>query len=248
MTENLEQIFVWFGGVIAVGGSTAAVAFGLFKLLGTKWIEARFAERLESFRHEQAKELARLRVEVDSAVNGALKLQEREFAALPELWGKISAAYGEVLSLASPFQSYPNVGAMTDQELSEFLQASSLTKSHRDELLSAHPTARDDAYQRIIFWYRLREARRAMVLLEGCLRDHALFLQSWMKQECRSLCELLYGVLDGLQVAHEVNDFKLRASNWERLNADAPALIDALEQRFSERLHVHGAGQRVRAE
>jgi len=86
----VDQVLRFFGEVILYGGGSAAVAYLLFRHLGQGWIEARFAERLEAFKHEQAKELQRLKVEVESLLSGALKIQDREFAVLPEAWHKLS--------------------------------------------------------------------------------------------------------------------------------------------------------------
>ena len=53
-------------GWIATGAGTIGVivgaAWGVFKVLGQKWIDERFAKRLEAFRHEQQQELEQLRL------------------------------------------------------------------------------------------------------------------------------------------------------------------------------------------
>lgn len=98
-TEFLESM-------VAVGGVGAVVAYGLFQFLGRTWIENKFAEKLELYRHQQAIEIQRLRVEIDSMLSGAIKLQDREFEILPKAWEKLDEAYGRVNSLVSPIQSF----------------------------------------------------------------------------------------------------------------------------------------------
>jgi len=49
--------------MIAYGGGSAAVAYMLFRFLGKSWIENKFTHGLEEFRHQQALEIHRLRIE-----------------------------------------------------------------------------------------------------------------------------------------------------------------------------------------
>jgi len=77
-----DYFFKFLGEVIAYGGGAAAIAYILFQYLGKKWIENKFAERLDQLKHQHALGLQRLRVEIDSMLSGTLKLQEREFQFL----------------------------------------------------------------------------------------------------------------------------------------------------------------------
>ena len=70
----VDEVLRFLGEVVLYGGGSATVAFLLFQYLGKGWIDARFAERLEAFKHEQAKELQRMKVEVESVLSGALKV------------------------------------------------------------------------------------------------------------------------------------------------------------------------------
>jgi hypothetical protein len=89
-----DQVLAMLGGVVLYAGSAATAAYLLFQFLGKKWIENKFSQRLEAFKHLQSVELARLKVEIESMLSGALKLQEREFTVLPEMWEKLSDATG----------------------------------------------------------------------------------------------------------------------------------------------------------
>jgi hypothetical protein len=99
-----DAIFSFLGQLIAYGGGAAAVAYLLFQYLGKKWIENKLSERLEQLRHTQALDLQRFRVEIESLVSGAIRLQEKEFQALPEAWVKLDEAFGQLSRLAAPYQ------------------------------------------------------------------------------------------------------------------------------------------------
>ena len=73
-----EQVLKFLGEVLIYGGTAAAIAYLLFQYLGKTWIENKFAQRLDQLRHQQALELQRLRVEIDSLLSGVLKLQEKD--------------------------------------------------------------------------------------------------------------------------------------------------------------------------
>src|SRR5947209_20195095 len=124
-----DAVFAFLGQLIVFGGGGAAVAFGLFRFLGSKWIENKFAERLEQLRHTQALELQRLRVEIDSLLSGAIKLQEKEFQTLPEAWIKLDDAFGHISRLTAPYQQYADVDRLNALQLDEFLEGTEFTPS-----------------------------------------------------------------------------------------------------------------------
>src|ERR1700729_4202931 len=92
--DAVDQALKYFGSLVLSASAGGAVAFGLFRFLGKSWVESKFAERLEAFKHQQALEIQRLRVEIESMLSGALKLQELEFEVLPEAWKRLDDAYG----------------------------------------------------------------------------------------------------------------------------------------------------------
>lgn len=237
----VDEVLRFLGEVVVYGGGSAAVAFLLFQYLGKGWIDARFAERLEAFKHEQAKELQRLKVEVESLLSGALKIQEREFTVLPEAWHKLNDAYSLTSWIVSPLQSYPAVGRMSDEELEEFLSESELTDSQRTRVRGMPPGRhRDDEYQSIIFWHRLHKAKRAVGELQNYTVSHGLFLPSPLKQQFAEMRPLLWNALVATEVGHEAEDHKMRTKAWEDLQAKAEPLHKLIEEAIEKRLHSHG--------
>jgi hypothetical protein len=60
-------------GVVGVGGVTA-LAFAMFRIFGEKWLSNKFEERLAHFKHEQQKEMERVRFEINSLMDRRVKL------------------------------------------------------------------------------------------------------------------------------------------------------------------------------
>jgi len=127
-----ETIINFFTKMLVYGGGGAVIAYLIFQYLGTKWIENKFAERLDELKHQHALELQRLRIEIDSLLSGSLKLQELEFEFLPDAWQKLDEAHGLVSWLVSPMQEYPDLDRMNTQQLEEFLETTELSPSQKD--------------------------------------------------------------------------------------------------------------------
>src|SRR3954462_3170651 len=51
-----------------------AAAYGVFQFLSKKWLDARFAERLEKFKHDQIQEIERLRYRINALMDRPTKL------------------------------------------------------------------------------------------------------------------------------------------------------------------------------
>jgi hypothetical protein len=57
MPDILNEFLKLIGGVAAIGAASSAFAYAMFRIFTTKWIETRFSERLEAFKHQQNQEI-----------------------------------------------------------------------------------------------------------------------------------------------------------------------------------------------
>lgn len=240
----VDQVLRFVGEVVVYGGGSTTVAFLLFQYLGKGWIDARFAERLEVFKHEQAKELQRLKVEVESILSGALKLQDREFTVLPDAWHKLNEAYSLTGWVVSPMQQFPAVGQMADDELDEFLLGSELLESQKARIRTTDRRERDKTYQSQIFWHRMGRARKAVSELQTYVASQGLFLAPSLKQQFSEMLPVLWSALTSKEVGHEVDDWKLQSEGWKELQAKGDPLHKIIERAIEERLHSHGPSRR----
>jgi hypothetical protein len=71
-----------------------AVAYKAFQKFGEKWLDARFAERLEKLKHEQTKEIEGTRRKVPWEFSRISKIHEKEFEVLPKAWLMLQEARG----------------------------------------------------------------------------------------------------------------------------------------------------------
>jgi len=197
-----SEIAAFIGNVLAIGGGSAAVAYLLFQWLGKKWIEDKFARSLEQLRHQQALEIQKLRVDIDTMLSAELKLQGREFDVLPEAWEKLQDAHGLVSWLVSPSQQYANVDRMTPSQLDEFLAETEFTASQKEDIRKA--PKRGVVFRGIEFWHRLHRVRKSFAELENFVARKGIFLPPDLEEKFSAISEMLWSAIVSKEVGHEV--------------------------------------------
>lgn len=232
------QILRFLGEVVAYGGGAAVVAYFLFQFLGKSWIENKFAQRLEQHKHDQALELQRLRVEIDSMLSGALKIQEKEFETLPEAWSKLDEAYGRVRQLVSPLQQYQDLDCMNSQQLEEFLEGTELYDSQRQEIRAASEKLK--RYQEIIFWHRSSAVKKTFADFHNYIARQGIFFPPSLKEKFTNISDDLWDALVSKEVGKEAGDYKMQTDAWKKLKDRTEPLYKAIESEIHQRLHAHG--------
>ncbi len=233
-----EDVWKFLLQMLAYGGGAAAVAYLLFQYLGKTWIENKFAQRLDQLRHQQAMELQRLRVEIDSLLSGAIKLQEKEFSVLPEAWVKLDEAHGLVAWLVAPMQQYVDVDRMNSVQLEEFLARTEFTDSQKDEVRSSREKNR--TYQEITFWYRLHKVRKAFGELQTFVARNGIFLSPELKDKFAKMAEILWSAIVSKEVGYEAKDWKMQSEGWKKIKEETEPLYKSIEADIQARLQSHG--------
>lgn len=238
MPVTAEQIKDFAFSVLAYGGGGATVAYLLFRHLGKSWIESKFTQRLEQYKHDQAIELQRLRIEIDSMLNGALKLQEKEFEILPKAWNKLDEAHGLVSWLASPIQQYPDLDRLNSAQLEEFLAKSDFAESQKQKLRESG--AKVETYQEISFWYRLNKVNCAISDLQNFVARKGIFLPLELKEKFTKISDLLRSVIISKEIGHQARDFKMENEGWAKIKEEIEPLYKSIESEIHKRLQSHG--------
>lgn len=233
-----ENILKFLGEMVAYGGSGAIVAYLLFQFLGKTWIENKFAQRLDQLKHQQALELQRLRVEIDSLLSGALKLQDREFQILPEAWQKLDEAHALAKWFVCPGQEYPNLDQMTGAQLEEFLEKTEFTETQKNELRTSQN--KFISYQDVVFWYRLQKVKVAFSELRNFVARNGIFFPSELKEKFTKISELLWSALVSKEIGHEAKDWKMQGEGWTEITEKVEPLYKSIEADIQARLQSHG--------
>ena len=140
---DILQVLAQLG--ITIPAATAA-AYGAFKLLSKKWLDARFAERLEKFRHDQNQEMERLRYRINTLMDRTMKLHQHEFEVLPEAWRRLLLSYNDTLRFTSRIREFPSPEQMNEQQFLEFIENSRLANWEKEELRQLKSGDRNKRY------------------------------------------------------------------------------------------------------
>lgn len=233
-----EQALKFIGELVAYGGGSAVVAYLLFQYLGKTWIENKFSQRLDQLKHQQALELQRLRVEIDSLLSGALKLQDREFLVLPEAWQKLDEAHGLVSWLLSPMQEYPDLDRMTPAQLEEFLVTTEFTETQKNQLRASQKKV--SSYTDIVFWYRLHKVKVAFSDLQKFVARNGIFFPADLKEKFTKISDMLWSALISKEVGYEAKDNKMQREGWKEIKENVEPLYKSIEADIQARLQSHG--------
>jgi hypothetical protein len=234
---NTDELMKFILQMLAYGGGSTATAYLLFQWLGRKWIENKFAQRLDQLRHQQALELSRLRVEIDSMLSGAIKLQEKEFSILPDAWANLDEAHSLVGWLVSPLQQYANVGNMNKDQLEEFLVVTEFSESQKNDVRKARE--KDRTYQDILFWHRLHKVKKAFGDLQTFVARNGIFLPPELEEKFTKISEILWSAVISKEVGHEAKDWKMQREGWTKIKDETEPIYKEIKNEIQSRLQSH---------
>lgn len=155
-----DMILKFFGKLFLYWGSTVGTAYCLFIFLGKKWIENKFATKLEEYKSAQNKELEDSRYRINTLFNRVIKIHEKEYEVLPAAWTKLHDAHDYIASLVSPLQEYPDFNRLREVEIRSILKDYEWEDYQIHDLISADD--RIKCFKDTIFWQRLSEARSSV--------------------------------------------------------------------------------------
>ncbi|MGO4389451.1 hypothetical protein AB4Y85_18130 [Microvirga sp. 2YAF29] len=223
-----------FGSVIAVSGGAAAVAFLFFRFLGEKWLNAKFEERLATYRHVQQQELERLKLKINTLMDRTTKLHQREFEILPEVWAKLADAHATIVAFTSPLQSSHDVNRMSSPHLEEFLKDNDLMEWQKAELREAKDKTK--YYREAIYWHKLHNAKETLRIYHIYLKKNGIFIPEPLKSSFTKMDDLLWHTL--LEHEHDKeHGVRPRQRNWhEKLDEEGDVTLKLIEDEVQSRL------------
>jgi len=233
---DYEQIKSWIATIVAAGGGGAFVAYGIFKLFGTKWLDNKFAERLLAHKHEQDKEIQRLRAEIDSTLSGTLKLQERDFQILPQGWEIIHKAYSITYDFTSNVTFTYNLDRCTPLELEEFFSDSWLKDSQKMQIKISENKA--DTYRELYFWHQSGLALRAIKDMQLFFDEIGIFLPLMIFEHGYELVKTLISATTNKE-SEERRGTLDRSEQIVKEMEKAKQIYDTLKQAISDQLRSH---------
>lgn len=227
-SEIFPEVLQFIGGVAAIGTTTVGLAYAAFRIFTTKWIDHRFSERLEAFKHQQNQEIEHLRFRINTLMDRTVKLHQREFDVLPETWSLLTEAFFTIEPIAIGLQQYPDIDRMTEDHLDEFLVQSPLTAVQKTEIKA---TPNKIEYYRIVkAGYDLNNAVEIYNHFHATLSKNGIFIMRELKRK--------FTEIDGM-LKEAIIERQVQPTKFDRamtLHSQGRQLLSALEQHVQARL------------
>lgn len=236
---NFEITLEFVLQLLGAGGVGFAAAFGAFKYFSKAWLDNKFSERLELFKHKQEIEIQRMRVEIDSALTGALRVQEREFETLTETWSKLEDAFGWVASLISAMHELPYLDGMSTEELDEFLVTTELLETQKKKIRISDNKLK--TYTKFAHWHQMNDVRKRISDFDTSVARYGIFFPNNIYEKLSAIGAQLRITVIGYEDAFEESDFKMRSKIRKTFEEEAKPLLQEVELMIRTRIHSYGS-------
>lgn len=184
-----NAMYDFVGRIVLQGGGAAMVAYLAFRAFAERWLQSKFDEKLEAYRHENAKEISRMRVAIDGALDATVRLQEKEFKAIAECWEKINIAYGAVSDLVNPIQEYQNIDKMSHEAVLEYIDQIDLFKFQKLEIIKSENKA--DDLSKFIKLNKLNYANKSINYLQNTTTVSEIFIDHGLYSAINEITQLM---------------------------------------------------------
>lgn len=192
--ETFADIVLYALG--AVGGAT--VLWKLFENLMSRWVDDKLKRGFQGLLHDQTREIELLRADLTKAFDRASKLHHREFEVLPAVWEKVCDAFWTANSLVHPFQEYPDLNAMSSQQLDDFLDNSPLRDWERIQVRVSNDMNAE--YVDLIYWHRNSKSMSALREASGALARSGIFIEDDVRGQLSEIVDHVHTALVESQI------------------------------------------------
>jgi hypothetical protein len=186
---------------VAAGGGAALITFILLQYLGKKWLDDRFSNRLNELRHEQNKEVERLRIEIQTLLNGALRVQQNEFEIFPTLWEMINRAFGLVQESCAPKYRNFMISHLLDEEFNDLLNELTFTESERRLLEKS--ANKDDLFTHLLVKSQISESFAGVNDLCKYVAKHQILIPENINSEVVKFANSLSELQEKIKINQE---------------------------------------------
>jgi hypothetical protein len=235
-------ILTYLGAAVLGLGGIGAIVYWLFKLLAAKWLDEKFAERLSSYKHAQQKELEQLKFEISALLDRTVKLHQREFDVLPQIWGLLTDAFTITRPVTLGAVMSPDIKQMTAEQFEDFLDKIPLAGWQKNELKAASDPVR--YYLDAISWHDLNRAQIACGEFHVYLLKNGIFIPPDIKRKFSELDDLLAAAIGERRAGlkYPTTDMAQQFDKGLELDRRGSALLQSLEQDVQGRLWSQSAG------
>lgn len=224
--------------VVVAGGGLALVSFGLFRFFGSKWLESKFAERLQNLKAEQDQAIRHVQSTIDREIHRARKLYDSEFTALSTCWPLLREVFDESVGTVASFTA--RVERMTDEEFERFLVVRGVEEWQRNQLKELTGNSRQDAFYRWAEWERYKRILELWRKFRSHFDANSIFFADGFSERFRELEQLSYASIMefGRRVEYHGRDHAFAHSfdATQKVSEEGGPKMKALEEMVRKRL------------
>lgn len=237
---DLDTFLALLAKIAVAGGGLGLIIYNIFKFLATKWLDTRFAERLQNLKARQDETIRHVQSAIDREIHRAKKLYDNEFTALTECWGLLREAYDMSAGTIASFTS--EVSRMNDEELERHLAKRGMDEWQRNEMKALTGDARQDEYHKWSEWQRYLACHKAWSEYRRKIDASSIFFPQGFTEKFRRLDELI--VASNVEYEHRIREYKVPRygvaydpfEQTKKLRDEGTELMKELETMIRERL------------
>lgn len=187
----------FLGQVILAGGGASLVAWLIIKHTSSKWLDNKFAQRLDKSRHDLARDLENFKGQISASLDRKLTLQRVEFEYLTELWAEIQTLHTSVARCVSIIKQQPDLRNMTNENINSLMSELGYSSIAIEDTISSHEKNRTYAT-----WRDRKEfcqASENFQIFFDSLNRKSIYLKSDSLKALRELEDCIWGILVDFQ-------------------------------------------------
>ena len=225
-------ILQYFWTIIAAGGGGALIALGVVRVFGEKWLDSKFASRLQDLRHEHERQMETVRLETSRTLDRSARLSEREFEASAEAWALVFDAFARTMGALPGFRQHDDFAKLSDDLARIVADKNGFEAWETAELLNRPQQDRNSYFSERKRAHELRDARVAVRDASNYLARKALFLEQGVHAQLDAFVGSAWRAIVAREIIMEIGahdaDGIQRDDEDFRKNADAQ--VKELEQ------------------
>ncbi|WP_077033406.1 hypothetical protein [Pelomonas sp. KK5] len=241
---ELDSIIAFITKVVASLGVVGVVSYQLFKHLGAKWLDERFAQKAAALKAAQERSLAELKAEhdrslrmvqsyIDREIHRARKLYDREFDVLSEAWRLLVRSFNSGVGTAA--EMYPDLARYTEAELMRLVEEVQMKHWEIDELRALEGTERTAYYRRWTGFKRWSTYMKEQQEFQEFLLSSGIFMPEGLKARFTALQDMIGNCFAEFRARLEDGTFR-EFGGVTKLTLEGRVLLSELEQLLHVRL------------
>ena len=235
MTFDIGTVLEAVGAVVGVGVPASGFVYLSSKWFIEKWMEHRFAERLQFLKAEQDAALKHIQSSIDHQIHRAKKLYDTEFEVITKAWNMLEAMYGHSINTTHTAPFYGEWNNATKDDIRRVLDEEiehPYTETEKIQVLEADDPAKE--WSVVFDQRRVKIYEAASMEFAHYLGSNGIFMRRDIRDKFKELSRLFTAVFS--EFASNIRREQRSSFHYMRLNQDGIPLRRELADLIDQRL------------